>query len=49
MREPGTVKVGDAEAALAGGVKVDQVYDTPRHSHAALSPHAATVCGTATN
>ncbi len=44
LGEPAMIKVGDAEAALAGAAfKVDGTYHTPRHSHAAIEPHAATV------
>jgi len=44
MREPGLVEIGNAEQALAGSAfAVDRVYNTPRHSHAAIEPHAATV------
>ena len=44
LREPAMVQVGDAEAALArAAFKVDLSYHTPRHSHAAIEPHAATV------
>ena len=36
--------VGDAEAALAAAAhKVDVVYRTPRHTHNAIEPHAATL------
>jgi xanthine dehydrogenase YagR molybdenum-binding subunit len=42
--EPLALAIGDAEAALAAAaVKVDAVYCTPRHSHNAIEPHAATV------
>ena len=44
MGEPAMMEVGDAEAALAGAAfKVDLTFRTPRHSHAAIEPHAATV------
>ncbi len=44
MGEPAMIQVGDAEAALAGAAfKVDLTFRTPRHSHAAIEPHAATV------
>ena len=44
LGEPSVVEVGDAEAALAAAaVTVDRAYRTPRHSHAAIEPHAATV------
>ncbi len=40
---PPEVKHGDAEGALASApVAVDLVYRTPRHSHAAIEPHALT-------
>jgi xanthine dehydrogenase YagR molybdenum-binding subunit len=39
-----TVKIGDAETALAeAAVKVDRIYHTPRHNHAAIELHAVTV------
>jgi len=42
--EPLQLSIGDAEAALAAAAfQVDEVYRTPRHSHAAIEPHAATV------
>jgi xanthine dehydrogenase YagR molybdenum-binding subunit len=42
--EPLQLAIGDAEAALAAAAfQVDKVYRTPRHSHAAIEPHAATV------
>ena len=44
LGEPPMIETGDAEAALAGApIKVDITYETPRHSHAAIEPHAATV------
>ena len=44
LGEPPLITTGDAEAALAAApVKVDITYETPRHSHAAIEPHAATV------
>ncbi len=44
MGEPALLEVGDAEAALAGSAfKVDRTFHTPRHSHAAIEPHAATM------
>jgi xanthine dehydrogenase YagR molybdenum-binding subunit len=44
LGEPAMIKIGDAEAALAAATfKVDFTYHTPRHSHAAIEPHAATV------
>jgi xanthine dehydrogenase YagR molybdenum-binding subunit len=42
--EPLQIAIGDAEAALESAhFKVDEIYRTPRHSHAAIEPHAATV------
>ncbi len=42
--EPLKMAIGDAEAALAkAAASVDYRYDTPRHTHAAIEPHAATV------
>lgn len=42
--EPLQLAIGDAEAALAAAAfQVDEVYRTPRHTHAAIEPHAATV------
>ena len=49
--EPGTfqgeelkIEIGDAEAALATSAhRVDAMYTTPRHSHNAIEPHAATI------
>ncbi len=49
--EPGTFQgqplkkeIGDAEGALAGApFKVDALYRTPRHTHNAIEPHAATL------
>ena len=42
--EPLKIAIGDAEAALAAApVKVDATYTTPRHSHNAIEPHAATL------
>ena len=44
MGQPLSNEVGDAEAMLAAAAhKVDQVYRTPRHSHNAIEPHAATL------
>ena len=44
MGQPLKQEKGDAEAALAAAaVKVDVTYRTPRHSHNAIEPHAATV------
>jgi xanthine dehydrogenase YagR molybdenum-binding subunit len=37
-------EIGDAEAMLAAAPhKVDHIYRTPRHSHNAIEPHAATI------
>ncbi len=42
--QPLKASVGDAEAALAkAAVAVDCRYETPRHSHNPIEPHAATV------
>ncbi|WP_157218364.1 xanthine dehydrogenase family protein molybdopterin-binding subunit [Flavisphingomonas formosensis] len=42
--DPLQVTIGDAETVLASAAfKVDETYRTPRHSHAAIEPHAATV------
>src|ERR1700760_2511058 len=39
-----TLKIGDAEKALAAAsFKVDRIYHTPRHNHAAIELHAVTV------
>ena len=44
MGQPLKVAIGDAEAALAAApVSVDAEYFTPRHSHNAIEPHAATL------
>ncbi len=44
LGEPAMIRIGDAEAALAGAAfQVDLTFQTPRHSHAAIEPHAATV------
>ena len=44
LGSPPQVKMGDAEAALAEApFRVDQTYHTPRHNHAALELHGATV------
>ncbi len=44
LGEPARIAIGDAEAALATApYRVDRVYRTPRHSHSAIEPHAATV------
>ncbi len=44
LGEPPTISIGDAEAALkASAHSVDLIYHTPRHSHAAIEPHAATI------
>ncbi len=37
-------EIGDAEAALAAAPhQVDETYQTPRHNHNAIEPHAVTV------
>ena len=42
--EPLKISIGDAEAALAkAAVTVDSNYTTPRHTHNAIEPHAATL------
>ncbi len=42
--EPLKVTIGDAEEALAkAAASVDFIYSTPRHTHAAIEPHAATL------
>lgn len=42
--EPLKIAVGDAEAALAAApFKVDVFFTTPRHTHNAMEPHAATL------
>jgi xanthine dehydrogenase YagR molybdenum-binding subunit len=44
LREPAKVAIGDAEAALwKSKYSVDRIYKTPRHNHAAIELHAATV------
>jgi xanthine dehydrogenase YagR molybdenum-binding subunit len=44
LGEPAELKIGDAEAALAGAaVVVDRTYRTPRQNHNAIELHAATV------
>ena len=44
LGEPPELKIGDAEAALAGAaVVVDRTYRTPRHNHNAIELHAATI------
>ena len=44
MGQPLKQDIGDAEAALAAAaVKADAIYCTPRHTHNAIEPHAATV------
>ncbi len=44
LGEPARIAIGDAEAALAAApYRVDRTYRTPRHSHSAIEPHAATV------
>ncbi len=42
--QPLKAAIGDAEAALAASpVSVDAEYSTPRHTHNAIEPHAATL------
>jgi xanthine dehydrogenase YagR molybdenum-binding subunit len=42
--EPLKLEIGDAEARLAAAAfKVDVTYTTPRHTHNAIEPHAATL------
>ena len=42
--EPLKIEIGDAEAALAAAPsKIDVTYTTPRHTHNAIEPHAATL------
>ena len=44
LGEPPAITIGDAEAALAASAhQVDLIFHTPRHSHAAIEPHAATI------
>jgi xanthine dehydrogenase YagR molybdenum-binding subunit len=44
LGEPLKLEIGDAEAALAAApYKVDIAYNTPRHNHNAIEPHAATL------
>jgi xanthine dehydrogenase YagR molybdenum-binding subunit len=44
LGEPTTVKIGNAEKALAeAAFRVDRAYRTPRHNHAAIELHAVTV------
>ncbi|WP_428485711.1 xanthine dehydrogenase family protein molybdopterin-binding subunit [Rhodopila sp.] len=44
MGQPLKAEIGDAEAALAASpVSIDAEYTTPRHSHNAIEPHAATL------
>lgn len=44
LGEPSTVKISDAERALAeAAFSVDRQYHTPRHNHGAIEPHAVTV------
>ena len=44
MGQPLLTEIGDAEAMLAAAAhKIDHVYRTPRHSHNAIEPHAATI------
>ncbi len=44
MGEPLKMSIGDADAAFAAAPhQVDVVFTTPRHTHAAIEPHAVTV------
>ena len=44
LGEPPELKIGDAEAALAGAAAVvDRIYRTPRQNHNAIELHAATI------
>ena len=44
MGQPLKAAIGDAEAALAAApVSIDAEYSTPRHTHNAIEPHAATL------
>ncbi|RDE06884.1 xanthine dehydrogenase family protein molybdopterin-binding subunit [Sphingomonas aracearum] len=44
MGNPLNIRIGDAEEALAAApFRVDQAYETPRHSHNAIELHACTV------
>ncbi len=44
MGQPLKAEIGDAEAALAAApVSIDAEYSTPRHTHNAIEPHAATL------
>lgn len=44
MGQPLKNEIGDADAMLAtSAFKVDQRYQTPRHNHNAIEPHAATI------
>ncbi|HEY2010924.1 MAG TPA: xanthine dehydrogenase family protein molybdopterin-binding subunit [Rhizomicrobium sp.] len=44
LGESTTVRIGDAEVALAeAAFKIDRIYRTPRHNHAAIELHAVTV------
>ena len=44
MGQPLKAAIGDAEAALAAApVSIDAEYFTPRHTHNAIEPHAATL------
>lgn len=41
LGQPAALSKGDATAALARAhVSIDRIYRTPRHSHAAIEPHA---------
>jgi xanthine dehydrogenase YagR molybdenum-binding subunit len=44
LGEPSQIAIGDAEKALSQArFRIDQVYSTPRHSHAAIELHGVTV------
>ncbi len=44
LGEPSRIAIGDAEAALAAApVRIDNIYRTPRHNHAAMELHVITV------
>jgi xanthine dehydrogenase YagR molybdenum-binding subunit len=44
LGEPAEISIGDAEAALEDAAfTVDAIYHTPRHNHAAIEMHAATI------
>jgi xanthine dehydrogenase YagR molybdenum-binding subunit len=43
LGEPPTLEIGDAETALAASeVRIDNIYRTPRHNHAAIELHSLT-------